>query len=170
MNDGTHIVNISHNFSSLKTCKAEIKRITFEGLSTRPEFDSLVSEYADECQISGLPRCKYDGSTYYLLENLNVIHFAAAFVNGVLVGFSSLIVTKMPHYSQILAVTESIFVSKEHRGSGAGMMLIREMEFIARDGGAIGILVSAPKGGRLNALMPNIGYSHTNEVFFKAIQ
>jgi hypothetical protein len=42
------------------------------------------------------------------------------------------------------------------------------MEFIARDMGAIGILVSAPMGGRLNELMPNIGYSHTNEVFFKA--
>lgn len=126
-----------------------------------------MSEYADECQISGLPRCKYDGSTYYLLENLNVVHFAAAFVNGVLVGFSSLIVTRMPHYSQVLAVTESIFVSKEHRGSGAGMMLIREMEFIARDMSAIGILVSAPTGGRLNALMPNIGYSHTNEVFLR---
>jgi hypothetical protein len=47
----------------------EIKRITFEGLSTRPEFDFLVSEYADECQISGLPRCVYDSSTYCSLEN-----------------------------------------------------------------------------------------------------
>ena len=148
----------------------EIKRILFAELSTRPEFDFLVSEYADECQISGLPRCVYDSSTYYSLENLGMIHFTAAFVNDSLVGFSSLIVTKMPHYSQILAVTESLFVSKEHRGSGAGMMLIREMEFIARDTGAIGILVSAPMGGRLNELMPNIGYSHTNEVFFKAIQ
>lgn len=148
----------------------EIKRIPFAELSTRPEFDFLVSEYADECQISGLPRCVYDSSTYFLLENSGTMQWTAAFVNDSLVGFSSLIVTKMPHYSQILAVTESIFVSKEHRGSGAGMMLIREMEFIARDSGAIAILFSAPVGGCLNKLMPNIGYLHTNEVFFKAIQ
>ena len=148
----------------------EVKRITFAELTASAEWDGLVSEYADECQIAGLPRCKHDSSTYYLLENSGAINFAAAFVGDTLVGFAALLVTQLPHYSRIVAVVESIFVAKQHRGSGAGMMLIREMESLAKDNEAIGILVSAPKGGRLNALMPNIGYTHTNEVFFKGIQ
>lgn len=154
----------------LNSATVRIAPILFAELSTCPEFDLLVSEYADECQISGLPRCKYESSTYYLFEKSGAIHFSAAFVGDSLVGFSSLLITKLPHYSQILAVTESLFVSKDYRGSGAGMMLIREMELTAKNNNAIGMLVSAPYGGRLNALMPNIGYTHTNEVFFKAIQ
>jgi len=105
-----------------------------------------------------------------LLENSGLMNFAAAFVGDTIVGFSILMVTQLPHYSRIIAVVDSIFVAKKHRGSGAGMMLIREMESIAKDNEAIGILVSAPKGGRLNELMPNIGYAHTNEVFFKSMQ
>lgn len=148
----------------------EVRRITFAELTASAEWDGLVSEYADECQIAGLPRCKHDSSTYYLLENSGAINFAAAFVGDTLVGFATLLVTQLPHYSRIVAIVESIFVAKQHRSSGAGMMLIREMESLAKDNEAIGILVSAPKGGRLNGLMPNIGYTHTNEVFFKGIQ
>ena len=148
----------------------EVRRITFAELTASAEWDGLVSEYADECQIAGLPRFKYDSSTYYLLENSGAMIFAAAFVEDTLVGFATMIVTQLPHYSRIVAIVESIFVAKQHRSSGAGMMLIRKMESIAKDNEAIGILVSAPKGGRLNALMPNIGYTHTNEVFFKGIQ
>lgn len=148
----------------------EVKRITFAELTASAGCDDLVSEYADECQIAGLPRFKYDSSTYYLLENSGAMIFAAAFVEDTLVGFATMIVTQLPHYSRIVAIVESIFVTKKHRGSGAGMMLIREMELLAKDNEAIGILISAPKGGRLNALMPNIGYAHTNEVFFKGIQ
>jgi GNAT superfamily N-acetyltransferase len=156
--------------SVLETSMTEVKRITFAELTASAEWDGLVSEYADECQIAGLPRCKHDSSTYYLLENSGAINFAAAFVEDTLVGFATLLVTQLPHYSRIVAIVESIFVAKQHRGSGAGMMLIREMELLAKDNKAIGILVSAPKGGRLNGLMPNIGYTHTNEVFFKGIQ
>jgi len=148
----------------------EVRRITFAELTASDQWDGLVSEYADECQIAGLPRFKYDSSTYYLLENSGAMIFAAAFVENTLVGFATMIVTQLPHYSRIVAIVESIFVAKQHRSSGAGMMLIREMESLAKDNEAIGILVSAPKGGRLNALMPNIGYAHTNEVFFKSMQ
>ena len=148
----------------------EVKRITFAELTASAQWDGLVSEYADECQIAGLPRCKCDNSTYYLLENSGAINFVAAFIGDTLIGFAFLLVTQLPHYSRIVAVVDSIFVAKKYRGSGAGMMLIREMESIAKDNEAIGILVSAPKGGRLNALMPNIGYAHTNEVFFKSMQ
>jgi len=156
--------------SVLETSMTEVRRITFAELTASAEWDGLVSEYADECQIAGLPRFKYDSSTYYLLENSGAMIFAAAFVEDTLVGFATMIVTQLPHYSRIVAIVESIFVAKQHRSSGAGMMLIRKMESIAKDNEAIGILVSAPKGGRLNALMPNIGYMHTNEVFFKGIQ
>ena len=156
--------------SVLETSMTEVRRITFAELTASDQWDGLVSEYADECQIAGLPRFKYDSSTYYLLENSGAMIFAAAFVENTLVGFATMIVTQLPHYSRIVAIVESIFVAKQHRSSGAGMMLIREMESLAKDNEAIGILVSAPKGGRLNALMPKIGYMHTNEVFFKGIQ
>jgi GNAT superfamily N-acetyltransferase len=156
--------------SVLETSMTEVRRITFAELTASDQWDGLVSEYSDECQIAGLPRCKGDNSTYYLLENSGLMNFAAAFVGDTIVGFSILMVTQLPHYSRIIAVVDSIFVAKKHRNSGAGMMLIREMESLAKDNEAIGILVSAPKGGRLNALMPNIGYAHTNEVFFKSMQ
>jgi hypothetical protein len=33
--------------------------------------------------------------------------------------------------------------------------------------GAVGLLVTAPKGGKLARVMPRAKYKHTHEVFFK---
>ena len=68
-----------------------------------------------------------------------------------------------------MATTESIFVAHEFRRTGAGVKLIREMERLAGDMGALGVLVSAPAGKRLADVMPGLKYRQTNQVFFKGL-
>ena len=65
------------------------------------------------------------------------------------------------------AITESFFVAKVHRDSGAGLKLLRAAEQKARALGSPGLLVSAPFGGTLVQVLPRAGYTETNRVFFK---
>jgi GNAT superfamily N-acetyltransferase len=73
----------------------------------------------------------------------------------------------IPHYGVAIAVTESFFVGKEYRKSGAGLKLLRAAEAHAE--GAPGLLVSAPVGGTLAEVLPHLGYRETNRVFFKEL-
>lgn len=94
-----------------------------------------------------------------------------AYLDDILVGFCHVLVSLNPHYSALLAVTESLFVAAAHRGTGAGLALLREAENVARERGAAGMLVSAPTGGTLAAVLEHSkGFRETNRAFFRGLQ
>lgn len=135
-----------------------------------PEMAGLLAMYADESRIIGLPAPVPDVQQYVSLEQTGLLHVAGAWVDGRLVGFFSLIVYRSPHYSALLAVTESLFVAPEDRASGAGMRLLRLAEETARMNGAVGFLVSAPAGGQLDAVIERMdSWRLTNRAYFKIV-
>ena len=69
----------------------------------------------------------------------------------------------------MVATTESFFVDPDKRQSGAGIKLLRIAEAVAKDLGAVGLLVSAPFGGKLADVMEKVGYTETNRVFFRGL-
>lgn len=147
----------------------EVRRITFGELESEPNFRWLIEAYAEESQISGLPPANYQSELYHKMEATGTFHVLGAYRDGEMVGFVNFLVTSLPHYGLKVATTESIFVAQEFRRTGAGVKLIREMEKISAELGAIGVLVSAPFGGRLAEVMPGLKYRQTNQIFFKAI-
>jgi GNAT superfamily N-acetyltransferase len=73
-----------------------------------------------------------------------------------------------PHYGKRVATAESIFVTKERRGSGAGLDLMRAVEKFVEQLGCVGILYSSPAGGQLERLLEaSKGYQRTNAVFYR---
>lgn len=147
-----------------------IRRITFNELCGDPEFQKLVDEYADESAIKGMPEKNPDSNAYQTMERLGMQHFFAAYDDETLVGFVTVLVTPVPHYSCKMGSTESFFVAKEYRKTGLGLRLLREAEACAIEHGAAGFFVSAPSGGRLADVMPRIkGYRETNRVFFRSL-
>lgn len=146
-----------------------IKQVTADELSGDPKFMGLIAEYADESAIEGMPEPDYQLGMYKHLELLGHFHMFAAYVEGELIGFLTMVDTVLPHYGKRVATVESYFVAKAHRKGGPGLDLLRAAEWLAKALGAVGILLSAPRGGKLARVMPKAKYKHTNEVFFKEL-
>lgn len=146
-----------------------IKQVTLKQLTDDPKFAELIEEYADESAIADMPRPNYQLGMYKQMELIGQYHLLAAYVEGELVGFLTMVVAVLPHYGKRVATAESYFVTQSQRKGGPGLDLLRAAEWLAKALGAVGILVSAPHGGKLARVMPKAKYKHTNEIFFKEL-
>ena len=146
-----------------------IRQCTISELEAAPNIHDLLAEYAEESSIAGLPTPAAQVETYRAIESSGALHIIAAFEGDLLIGYITVLSTVLPHYNEVVSVTESYFVSKEHRSSGAGLKLLRSAERFAREIGSLGLLVSAPTGGALSDVLPRVGYKETNRVFFRSL-
>lgn len=147
-----------------------IKKCTISEMELAPNISDLLNEYALESAIDGLPHPAARVETYKHLEAVNAICMIGAFVEEVLIGFIAVLMPVLPHYSVCVAVVESFFVLSEYRKTGAGIKLLREAEEHSIALNAHGILVSTPTGGSLVQVMPHVGYTETNRVFFRSLK
>lgn len=147
----------------------KVERSSVAALECNPDLASLLAEYAAESAIAGLPPPAVRMDSYRELERLGLLRVLSAMHEGRLIGFLTLLAPVLPHYGVVVAVSESFFVARAHRGTGAGLKLLRLAEDLAREAGSPGLLVSAPFEGALFKVLPRIGYSETNRVFFKRI-
>jgi len=106
-----------------------------------------------------------------MIETAGVLHSFGAFKDSELVGFITIIATVLPHYGVLVPVSESFFVAKEYRKTGAGTKLLRTAEEFASSIGAKGLIISAPTGGSLDQALsnPKSGYQNTNRAFFRRL-
>ncbi len=133
-----------------------------------PNITELLDEYAEESAIAGLPHPKAKIDLYEHLEAVDSIYVIGAFFEDVLIGFIFVLSPILPHYSAKISVSESFFVAKEYRKTGAGLRLLRAGEDHAKKVNSLGLLVSTPIGSVLAEVMPQIGYTETNRVFFRS--
>jgi GNAT superfamily N-acetyltransferase len=142
---------------------------SIDALAAAPTIDALLLEYAEEGAIDGLPRPWPRWDLYRAIEARGHLHVIAAEVAGQLVGFITVLTAPLPRYTEPVAMSESFFVARAHRKSGAGLKLLRAAEAKARALGAQGLLVSAPSGGTLAEVLPRVGYRETNRAFFRTL-
>ena len=147
----------------------QIKRSTVSEVEDYPEFPALVAEYAAESANEALGAVNPQMDTYRGMEAVGLLHVLSACLDDHLIGFLFLLTPVLPHFGRCAGVAESYFVASAHRKSGAGLRLLRAAEGIARDAGAVGLMVSAPEGGRLAQVMPGVGYRPASTVFFKEL-
>ena len=147
-----------------------IKPCSVADIESAPNVADLLAEYAEESALDALGGANPQWETYRQMEAVGVARVLGAFQREKLVGFLVLLVSIVPHFGKLLASTESFFVAKSARKTGAGLKLLREAENIARDTGAVGFFVSAPMGSRLAKVLPGVGYRETNRMFFRGLQ
>ena len=138
-------------------------------LEGEPNFQELLDEYAIEAGCAGMPKPNADIETYKKMELMGFLKCIGAFDGGKLIGFLTLVTTNMPHYKAQMSTSESYFVTKEHRGSGAGDQLRRAGERLAEGLGSIGILMSARIGSGLEVVLGLSGYGAVNKTYFKRL-
>jgi GNAT superfamily N-acetyltransferase len=144
-----------------------IKQCSVSDIEAAPQFPKLIEEYAEESAIDGLPPPQKKIDQYKQIESGGALFPLGAWLGDCLIGFAAVLMPVIPHYGVCVAVTESLFVAKEFRGTGAGIKLIREAERIAREGKSPGLLVSAGVNSPLVIILPRSGYVETNRVFFR---
>lgn len=147
--------------------KIAIRKISISDIEAAPNLAALLDEYASESAIQGLPPPDAKMARYKQIESACILHTFGAYLGDLLVGFITVLTSILPHYSIPISTSESFFVAKEHRKTGAGFMLLREAERFAKEVGSNGILIVAPTGSRLCAVLSGAGYRETNRVYFR---
>lgn len=146
-----------------------IRKCSVSEIEGDPACAAMIEEYAAESKIEGMPPINTQWETYRAMESMGLLHAFCATVDGKMVGYISLLVTVLPRYGVPIAVSESYFVAKEHRKTGAGLKLLAAAEEKARELGAAVILVSAPVGGDLAKVLPHKDYVAGDIVFLKKV-
>lgn len=149
--------------------KVVIQAVPVAEIERAPNFPVLAAEYAAELLIDGMPPPSAKWAAYRQLEAQGLLHVLRATVGGTLVGFISVLASTLPRYGVPIACSESFFVTKTHRKTGAGLRLLRAAEDKAREAGSPLLLVSAPANGALAKVLPRAGYVETNRVFARKV-
>jgi GNAT superfamily N-acetyltransferase len=114
-----------------------------------------------------MPPATPDWKMYKQLEDCGALTVLGSFDDGALAGILFLTVTPVPHYSCLLASTESIFVLEPYRKRGVGLELLRLAEKTAKEKGAKGIITSAILDSRYAKAMARLGYRPTHTLYAK---
>lgn len=149
---------------------AEIRKCTVAEIEQASNFKDLLGEYSKELVVDGAPPFSAKMDLYHQLEKNGSWQGFGAFLDGKLIGFVAVLVTILPHCGVIMAVTESLFVLRGYRKTGAGLGLIRKAEEYAQEKGSPCLLISAPTGGDLEKILPKLQYTQTNSVFFRSFK
>ena len=145
----------------------ELRKVTADEFFSAPNVDAVLGAYAQESSIVGLTRPRADKATYLKLAAANMFDAIGAFDGDDLLGFIVTLTTPLPHYSEKVASVESFFVLKEYRRLGLGAKLMSAAKVAATAKGAKGLLISAPIGSQLAAVLEKSkSFRETNRVFF----
>jgi GNAT superfamily N-acetyltransferase len=167
---GFAIAPAVNGFHPFEMCRGlDLRSCSVADLPEMAGFGAFAAEYAAESAIDGLPLPAARLANYLPLERVGALHTIRAAVAGRLAGVITVLAPMNPHYGVPIAVSESFFVAKPHRRTGAGLKLLRAAEDKARELGAPGLLVGAPVEGDLFKVLPRVGYRETNRVFFKKV-
>ena len=146
----------------------EIKKISMCETWEAANWSEILAEYVSEASIEGLPNPTPNIELYRRYEALGVLDAFGAFIGDTLIGYITLLEIPGTHYDiATLFSTESFFVLKAHRHTGAGLRLLKKVEEVARSRNAGGLLVSARSHTNLATVLAHKDYKETNRVFFK---
>jgi hypothetical protein len=142
---------------------------TVADLATWPELPALAAEYAAESKADGLPPVVSDWESYDRAEKAGMLYVWSAVEDGRLIGFISLVVAPSPRYGVLVAQTESWFVTKARRGTGAGLRLFKLADEKSLELTGRHPQVNAPNDSDLAKVLPGLGYRPVATSFLKPV-
>lgn len=148
-----------------------VKKCALAEVIDAPEFPQLAAEYEAECAMPGMPSPIVKMAIYQQLEAAGALTPIGAWMNDRLIGFIGILYHTLPHYGVGLAVSESFFVRKAYRSTGAGIKLKQLGEEVARALGSSGLLITAPVGSSLDAMLSmSVKYRPASNAYFRSFE
>lgn len=150
--------------------QAEIRDSTVSEVEHSATLPALLAAYGVESHLPELGDPEPCFATYRAMEAVGALHVIGAFAPD-LIGVAIVLVYGLPHYAgRKLGTLESFFVLPEFRGFGTGKKLREAAESKATELGATGFIISAPLGGRLDAVMlHDPDYRPSNRAFVRRL-
>lgn len=147
----------------------EVRISGAEELLARAE--SLFAEHWEEIALSKhLMVLKPDADRYRAMEQAGMLLALGVWNGDELIGYSVNFIMRHLHYADLsVAANDLVFVSKAHRNTRAGLMLIRETERRCKERGAQLLTWHAKKDTPLASLMPRIGYAVQDIIFSREL-
>nr|DAX28381.1 MAG TPA: acetyltransferase domain containing protein [Caudoviricetes sp.] len=144
----------------------QFRKMTCEQMLANPLYEGLWHEYRDEAAYTA-ERLEPDFQHYQALEDTGNFDITGVFDDdGNLIGFFTLILSKLPHFkAQLLASTETLFLSKRARKGSAGVKLIMRVQERAKELGASSLLIGTQAGTRGDKLCEALGFVRQNVVW-----
>lgn len=134
-----------------------------------PYINDLFDEYAKESKIDAVPEYNPDMEMFKTIEDMGMLKTVVALNDKKIVGFGTILFSKLFKYSVMAGTVENIFVLPEYRRGGTGIKLLRMLEDEAKARGCYTIFMSAPINGSLDKIASYNGYSKTNMTYAKRI-
>lgn len=131
----------------------DIQEVSFQELWDTPYFSGACKLYEEECRLLELPECSPQLDMYLAMEKAGVLNCYRAMDSETLAGFIIILTVLNPHHGKKVTCTESIYVLKEYRSSGAGLKLLRAAENKAKELGSMAFAVNAPEGSTLHEVL-----------------
>lgn len=145
-----------------------IEQTTVDELYAMPGFEDMIAEYRT-LAIKRLPEPKYRKEDYIPMEKLGMLTVYCVKAEGRVVGFMSIVRSKIPHYGITLCIVESLFVCAAHRSGGAGVRFIDRAEGFAKSLFSAGLFIQCPFGQELAKVLERKGYSPETISYFKPL-
>lgn len=145
-----------------------IEQLTVEELCARPGFDSMIEEYA-KLAIKGMPKPFFSTDNYLPMESAGILTIWCAMYEGVVVGFASCIISKIPHYGVKIAIAESVFVRESVRRLGLGIRFLKAIELHALNMGVPAVFASCPIGSEYEKVLHYRNYSAQTVTYVKLL-
>jgi hypothetical protein len=120
-----------------------VKPVSVADVENAPNVTALLDEYASY-SLPELPHPNTKFDVYHHLESIDALRVFGAFDGDKLVGFITVLLPTSSHYGFCVPVTESFFVSKEYRASGAARKLIDAARLSSKNFGANGLVIVLP--------------------------
>lgn len=149
----------------------DIRACAVDEIFDSPDFSELADLYRAECQRNhDLPPGAPDRDTYLALDRAGLLIALGAYVGAELHGFAAVVKTPALHHSAATATIDTIYMRASSSGlSCSGYRLIAAAELAAREKwGVPGVYASAPTAGRLEKILPRLGYAATNTIFYRS--
>lgn len=132
----------------------------------------LVLEHWDEiARNKEVMVLKPNIPVYRALEEAGALIGLGAFDGEAMVGYCVSIISNHLHYADLVYTSNDvIFISATHRGSSAGIRLMRETERIAKERGSQLMLWHAKPGTALVEILPRMGGYIVQDVIYSKPQ
>ena len=130
----------------------ELKFFSVDEIAEHPDFPKVVEAYTSESGNPDLGKGAPAIEHYKMLESAGMLHVEGAVDGDRLVGLIVLVVSLYPHFGVKVGSVDAIYLDKDYRQGAAGLKLIRRIEHVAKEMGAVGVYFGARRDSRLAKL------------------
>ncbi len=135
----------------------EFRQMTFEAMAGDANLPALIADYAQGARYKSFDK-QVDLDMYKSLYGAGVLDITGVFDEGCLVGFFTIILTRIPHAKgQKIASADSLFLAPRCRKGVAGVRLIKAIRQRAKDLGADTLFIATGTDTKADRLLSHLG-------------